>query len=83
MPFGLKNVGAMYQRLIDRVFRSQKGRNIKVYVNDILIKFTITNSMIIDIEETIITLRRYELKLNLEKCIFGVRSGCILGYMVI
>lgn len=82
MPFGLKNAGATYQRLMDHVFQSQRGRNIKVYVDDILIKSTTTEGMIADIEEIFDTLKWYDLKLNPEKCIFGVRSGCFLGYVV-
>lgn len=74
MSFGLKNTGATYQRLIDRVFREQKGKNVEVYVDDILIKSITADTMIIDIKGTFATLRRYGLKLNPEKYIFGVRS---------
>ncbi|XP_074574021.1 uncharacterized protein LOC141830496 [Curcuma longa] len=75
MPFGLKNAGATYQRLMDRVFQQQQGRNIEVYVDDILIKTTRADSLIADIEETCSTLRQYGLKLNPAKCLFGVRAG--------
>lgn len=82
MPFGLKNVGTTYQRLMDRLFWEQRGRNIEVYVDDILIKSLTKDTLVADIEETFGTLRRYRLKLNFEKCIFDVRSGRFLGYMV-
>lgn len=63
---------------MDDVFQKQKGRNIEVYVDDILIKATTANNMISDIRETFATLRRYNLKLNSEKYIFGVRVGVFL-----
>ncbi|XP_074559159.1 uncharacterized protein LOC141815103 [Curcuma longa] len=82
MPFGLKNAGATYQRLMDKIFRHQQGRNIEVYVDDILIKSEKGGSLIADIEETCATLRQYGLKLNPSKCLFGVRVGKFLGYIV-
>ncbi|XP_074556805.1 uncharacterized protein LOC141812691 [Curcuma longa] len=82
MPFGLKNAGATYQRLMDQVFHDQKGRNVEVYVDDILIKSTSRETLITDIEETCCTLRHYDLKLNPAKCLFGGRVGRFLGYVV-
>ncbi|XP_074560659.1 uncharacterized protein LOC141816830 [Curcuma longa] len=82
MPFGLKNAGATYQRLMDKIFRHQQGRNIEVYVDDILVKSERGSSLIADVEETCSTLRQYGLKLNPAKCLFGVRVGKFLGYIV-
>ncbi|XP_075499245.1 uncharacterized protein LOC142537629 [Primulina tabacum] len=82
MPFGLKNAGAMYQRLMDKVFSEQVGRNVEVYVNDIMVKSKDSSQLIPDLVETFATLRSYGLKLNPQKCIFVVRSGKFLGYMV-
>ncbi|XP_073120297.1 uncharacterized protein [Henckelia pumila] len=82
MPFGLKNAGATYQRLMDRVFASQIGRNVEVYVDDILVKSQDDVGLLADLEETFSTLRAYQVKLNPEKCVFGVRGGKFLGYMV-
>ncbi|XP_073152363.1 uncharacterized protein [Henckelia pumila] len=82
MPFGLKNAGATYQRLMDRVFASQIGRNVEVYVDDILVKSQDDVGLLADLEETFSTLRAYRVKLNPEKCVFGVRGGKFLGYMV-
>ncbi|XP_074579125.1 uncharacterized protein LOC141835651 [Curcuma longa] len=79
MSFGLKNAGATYQRLMDKIFRHQQGRNIEVYVDDILVKSERGSSLIADIEETCSTLRQYGLKLNPAKCLFGVRVGKFLG----
>lgn len=82
MPFGLKNVGATYQRLMDRVFKRQRGCNVEVYADDILIKSLHAEQLTADIEETFNTLQEYGLKMNPNKCLFGVKSGCFLGYVV-
>ncbi|XP_073119533.1 uncharacterized protein [Henckelia pumila] len=82
MPFGLKNAGDTYQRLMDRVFASQIGRNVEVYVDDILVKSQDDAGLMTDLRETFATLRSYGIKLNPEKCVFGVRGGKFLGYMV-
>ncbi|XP_073129182.1 uncharacterized protein [Henckelia pumila] len=82
IPFGLKNTGATYQRLMDRVFASQIGRNVEVYVDDILVKSQDDAGLMTDLRETFATLRSYGIKLNPEKCVFGVRGGKFLGYMV-
>ncbi|XP_073033913.1 uncharacterized protein [Primulina eburnea] len=82
MPFRLKNAGATYQRLMDKVFSKQLGRNVEVYVDDIMVKSKDSALLIPDLMETFSTLRSYGLKLNPQKCIFGVKSGKFLGYMV-
>ncbi|XP_073152040.1 uncharacterized protein [Henckelia pumila] len=76
------NAGATYQRLMDRVFASQIGRNVEVYVDDILVKSQDDVGLLADLKETFSTLRAYQVKLNPEKCVFGVRGGKFLGYMV-
>ncbi|GKC74123.1 reverse transcriptase domain-containing protein [Tanacetum coccineum] len=82
MPFGLKNAGATYQRLVDKAFDSQVGRNIEVYVDDLVIKSYTEAEMIRDIEETFRTLRKINMKLNPKKCTFGAVEGMFLGYMI-
>lgn len=82
MPFGLKNAGATYQRLVDAMFEDQLGKNLEVYVDDMLVKSTKAATHLRDLEETFRTLRRYGMKLNPGKCAFGVRAGKFLGYMV-
>lgn len=65
MPFGLKNIGAAYQKLVDRVFTYQKGRNIEVYVNDdSIVKSRVEADHVDDLREIFATLRRYQMKLN-------------------
>jgi hypothetical protein len=82
MPFGLKNAGATYQRLVNRMFCDQIGRNVEVYVDDMLVKSRKATNHLVDLEETFNTLRRYRMKLNPAKCAFGVSSGKFLGFMV-
>ena len=82
MPFGLKNAGAIYQRLMNKMFHKQIGRNIEVYINDMLVKKKDEENHLEDLEETFETLRQYHMKLNPSKCVFGVSSGKFLGFMV-
>ena len=82
MPFGLKNAGATYQQLVNKMFHNQIGRNVEVYVNDMLVKSKENEDHLIDLKETFQALRTYNMKLNPEKCAFGVSSGKFLGFMV-
>ncbi|GJS62270.1 reverse transcriptase domain-containing protein [Tanacetum coccineum] len=82
MHFGLKNVGATYRRLVDKAFDSQVGRNIEVYVDDLVIKSHTEAEMLRDIDETFRTLRKINMKLNPKKCTFGAVEGMFLGYMI-
>nr|GEU46864.1 reverse transcriptase domain-containing protein [Tanacetum cinerariifolium] len=79
MPFGLRNTGATYQHLVDKAFDKQIGRNLKVYVDDIVIKSRTKDEIVRDIEETFKTLRKINMSLNLKKCTFGVEEGMFLG----
>ena len=82
MPFGLKNVGATYQRLMNKMFAHQIRRNVQVYVGDMLVKSLHENNHLEDLRETFDTLQSYNMKLNLNKCAFGVTTGKFLGFMV-
>jgi hypothetical protein len=82
MPFGLKNAGATYQRLVNKMFHDQIGRNVEVYVDDILVKNKKDDDHLADLKETFQALRRYNMKLNPAKCVFGVSSSKFLGFMV-
>jgi hypothetical protein len=82
MTFGLKNAGATYQKAIQKCLGSQIGKNVETYVDDVVVKTTIEGNLITDLAETFANLRVYRWKLNLEKCVFDVRSGKLLGSMV-
>ncbi|GJR52188.1 reverse transcriptase domain-containing protein [Tanacetum coccineum] len=82
MPFGLKNAGATYQRLVDGAFQSEIGRNLEAYVDDMVIKSKYEREMLADIAKIFDNLQRINMKLNPKKCSFGVKEGKFLGYMV-
>ncbi|GJT50902.1 reverse transcriptase domain-containing protein [Tanacetum coccineum] len=82
MPFGLRNARATYQRLVDKAFHKQIGRNLEVYVDDLVIKSRMKDEIVRDIEETFKTLREINMKLNPKKCTFGVEEGMFLGCKV-
>ena len=82
IPFGLKNTRATYQRLVNKMFHDQIGRNMEVYVDDMLIKSKENEDHLADLKETFQTLRGYNMKLNPGKCAFGVSSSKFLGFMV-
>uniref|UniRef100_A0A2N9GJ69 Uncharacterized protein n=1 Tax=Fagus sylvatica TaxID=28930 RepID=A0A2N9GJ69_FAGSY len=64
MPFGLKNAGATYQRLMNRMFHDQIGRNVEVYVDEMLVKSKEEDDHLDDLRKTFQTLRKYQMKLN-------------------
>ena len=82
MSFGLKNIGATYQRLVNQIFNKQIGRNMEVYVDDMLVKSREARTYLADLQEAFNTLRRFKMKLNPTKCLFGVSFGKFLSFMV-
>ncbi|GKV47960.1 hypothetical protein SLEP1_g54808 [Rubroshorea leprosula] len=81
MPFGLKNAGATYQKMVTIVFHAQIGKNLEVYVDDIVVKSLKAEDHLADLDETFNNLRKNRMRLNPAKCIFGVESGKFLGFM--
>src|SRR3954464_2794327 len=82
MPFGLKNAGATYQRMMQACLKEKIRRNVQVYVDDIVIKTYKAATLLDDLRETFAALNKYKIKLNPKKCAFGVPAGKLLGYMV-
>lgn len=82
MSFGLKNVGATYQRLVTKMFKEQLGKTMEIYIDDMLVKSTKKEDNIGHLKEAIEILRQYGMKLNPEKCAFGVTSGKFLRFLV-
>ena len=74
MSFELKNAWATYQRLMNKMFTHQIGRNVQVYVDDMLVKILHEKDHLNDLQETFDTLRSYNMKLNPSKCVFGVTA---------
>ena len=82
MTFGLKNAGATYQRCMQKCLHEQIGRNVHAYVDDVVIKTKEKHTLLDDLRETFANLRRYWMKLNPKKCVFGVLAGQLLGFLV-
>ena len=82
MPFSLKCAGATYQRGIQRCLVTQIRRNIKGYVDDMVIRTQVRKDLVPDIEETFQNLRAFRMKLNPEKCVFRVPSNKLFGFLV-
>ena len=82
MPFGLKNVGSTYQRMITRMFESLLGKNIEIYIDDMVVKSKVVSEHLGDLRVIFEILKSYKLCLNASKCSFGVGSGKFLTYMV-
>jgi len=78
MLFGLKNVGATYQRLMDRIFAPILERNVQAYVDDMFITSERKDQHIVDLEELFATIAKYNLKHNPDKCVFRVEAGKFL-----
>ena len=83
MSFGLKNAGFTYQRMMTRMFESQLGKNIEIYIDDMVVKSKVVSEHLGDLGNIFEVLRKYKLRLNASKCSFGVRSDKFLGYIVI
>nr|XP_009791685.1 PREDICTED: uncharacterized protein K02A2.6-like [Nicotiana sylvestris] len=72
MPFGLKNTGATYQRLVTKMFKEQLGKTMEAYIDDMLVKSTKKEDHISHLKEAFEILRKYRMKLNPEKCAFEI-----------
>jgi hypothetical protein len=82
MTFGLKNVGATYQRAINLIFHDLLGIIVEVYIDDIVVKSASLNSHLADLGLAFEKMRRYGLKMNPLTCAFGVLAGKFLGFIV-
>ena len=82
MSFGLKNVGATYQRAMVALFHDMMHREIKVYVDDMIAKSKTEDEHLVNLRKLFERLRKYRLRLNPAKCTFGVKPGKLLGSIV-
>ena len=80
MPFGLKNARATYQRSVNKMFSKQIGRNMDVYMDDMFVKSKEELAHLDNLKGTFATLRQYQMKLNPNKCAFGVASRKFMGF---
>ena len=82
MPFELKNAGATYQQMMTRMFQDKIRRTMKMYIDDMVVKSKQESQHIEDLQGTFEVLRQHKLRLNAEKCVFGVEAGKFLGYLI-
>lgn len=82
MPFDLKNAGAMYQRLVNKIFKPPIRKTMEVYVDDMITKSKVPAEHMMHLKKTFELLRKYKMKLNPEKFVFGASSGESLGFLV-
>ena len=82
MPFELKNAGATYQQMMTRMFQDKIRRTMKMYIDDMVVKSKQESQHIKDLQGTFEVLRQHKLRLNAEKCVFGVEAGKFLGYLI-
>ena len=82
MPFGLKNAGSTYQRMMTKTFEPQLGRNVEVYIDDMVVKSKLVSEHVGGLTSIFEIRREHKLRLNASKCSFRVGLGNFLGYMV-
>ncbi|XP_017224785.1 uncharacterized protein LOC108201008 [Daucus carota subsp. sativus] len=82
VPFGLLNAGATFQRTMDKIFAPQIGRNMSIYVDDMIVKSAKANGHLEDLKETFDRIRAHSVRLNPAKCSFGLSGGKFLGYLL-
>jgi hypothetical protein len=82
MSFGLKNVGATYQRAIQTCLGEKIGKNEEEYVDDVVVNTKNLDTLIEDLKQTFKNLKKWKWKLNPNKCVLGVPSGQLLGFLV-
>ena len=78
MPFRLKNAGTTYQLMMTRMFQEKIGCTVEVYIDDMVVKSK--QEHIEDLQGVFEVLWQRKLRLNAEKCTFGVEAGKFLGY---
>ena len=82
MPFSLKNARSTYQQMMTKMFEPQLGKNVEVYIDDMVVKSKLVSEHVMDLTSIFEILREHKLRLNASKCSFGVSSGKFLGYML-
>ena len=82
MPFGLKNIGATYQRLVNRMVQKKIGASMKVFIDDMMVKSVKDELHVNHLAESFQVLKDYKIKLNPTKCAIGVFAGKFLGFIV-
>jgi hypothetical protein len=82
MTFGLQNAGATYQRAMNLIFNDLLGIILEVYIDDVIVKSGSMDVHLADLRIALERIRRYGLKMNPLKCVFGVSAGKFLGFII-
>src|SRR6185503_6938167 len=82
MTFGLKNAGATYQRAMNYIFHELISKIMEIYIDDVVVKSKGYQEHLADLCKALECTRRHELKMNPNKCAFGVSADQFLGFMV-
>jgi hypothetical protein len=82
MTFGLNNAGATYQRAMNYIFHELIGKIVEIYIDDVVIKSLNHDTHSEDVKRTLECTRKHGLKMNSNKCTFGVSAGEFLGFLV-
>ena len=80
--FSLKNAGATYQRAMNYIFHDLIGKIVEIYIDDVVVKSKNYTEHLADLRKTLESTRRHGLKMNPNKCAFGVSAGQFLGFMI-
>jgi hypothetical protein len=82
MTFGLKNATATYQRTMNLIFHDLLGIILEIYIDDVIVKLDSMDNNLADLRLALKRMRRYGLKMNPLKCVFGVSAGKFLGFII-
>ena len=82
MPFGLKNAGAIYQRMDTTLLHDIIHNEVEVYVDDMIMNSKERGGHIVNLSKFFESIKKYRLRLNLQKCTFRVITGKLLGFLV-
>lgn len=82
MPFGLINVGTIYERIVNKLFVDMIGDTMEEYVNDMLVKSQKGTIHLRDLEQDSAKMKLHNIHMNPSKCTLGVSSRNVFGFMM-
>ena len=82
MTFGLRNAGATYQRAMNYIFHDLIGRLVEVYIDDVVVKSAFQDNHLADLRQVLERTRKHCMKMNPDKCTFGITAGQFLGFLI-
>ena len=82
MTFGLRNAGATYQWAMNYIFHDLIGRLVEVYIDDVVVKSAFQDNHLADLRQVLEHTRKHGMKMNPDKCTFGITAGQFLGFLI-